>query len=99
MKQVKKLLTSFTFWLFLIGIAVVIFHASGQDDKGILMYGFNPVLGRMASNWKVRRLMDTVPYGWYIASLLTHIGFGLLLDLLKAGIQKIKKQQAGETRK
>ena len=97
MKPVKTLLTSFTFWLFLIGISVVIFHASGQDDKGILMYGFNPVLRRMASNWKVRRFMAAIPYGWYLASLLTHIGFGLLLDLLKAGIRKIKKQQAGKT--
>jgi len=78
----KKVLKSFTFYFFILGIIIVSLNLAGQDDKNILLIGLNPIL-LWLDNPNSRPLINSIPYLWHILSLITMSLYGALFDFIK----------------
>ena len=83
----KKVLKSFTFYFFILGIIIVSLNLAGQDDKNILLIGLNPIL-LWLDNPNLRPLINEVPYIWHILSLITMSLYGLTIDFIRALVIK-----------
>lgn len=97
----KKIVKSFTFWFLLIALFEIYMHQIGQDSKSIVLIGLNPILSIisrtdsflvfMDSGMQIpcRTIMGSISIYWYIASILSFLIYGIILDLIKAIICKI----------
>lgn len=83
----KKSIKSFTFWFALVGIIGVILNVTGFDDVGLFI-GFNPILNVLSGPKVCCDVINSVPYLWYILSMITMIVYGLVMDALKSLIRK-----------
>lgn len=54
----------------------------GFDDIGLFI-GLNPILNALSSSKACCDIINSIPYLWYILSMITMIGYGLVIDALK----------------
>lgn len=85
----KKIIKSFTFWFVVIGIIGVVLNITGNDDINLFI-GVNPILNVLSSTKSCRDVINTIPYLWYILSLVTMAGYGLAIDGIRVLIKKDK---------
>lgn len=97
----KKIAKSFTFWFLLIALFEIYMHQIGQDSKSIVLIGLNPILSIisrtdsflvfMDSGMQIpcRTIMGSISIYWYIASMLSFLIYGIILDLIRVIISKI----------
>lgn len=84
----KKFYKSFTFYFLIIGILVVVLNILEFDDMNLFMIGLNPILNLLDNSKVIRDLMNSGNYLWHIASFLTNILYGLILDFIRIKIKK-----------
>lgn len=84
----KKFYKTFTFYFVIIGVIIVILNILGQDDMNILMIGLNPLLNILDNSKMIRDFMNSSTYLWHIASIITNILYGLILDFIKVKMKK-----------
>ncbi|MBY2478835.1 MULTISPECIES: hypothetical protein [Clostridioides] len=97
----KKIVKSFTFWFLLIALFEIYMHQIGQDSKSIVLISLNPILSIisrtdsflvfMDSGMQIpcRTIMGSISIYWYIASILSFLIYGIILDLIRVIISKI----------
>lgn len=78
---------TFTFYFVIIGIVVVLLNILGIDDMNILMIGLNPILNLLDNSKVIRDFMNSGTYLWHIASIITNILYGLILDFIRVKIK------------
>lgn len=78
----KKIIKSFTFWFAIVGIIGIILNLVGFDDISLFI-GLNPILNALSSSKACCDIINSIPYLWYILSMITMIGYGLVIDALK----------------
>lgn len=91
----NKLIRSFRFWFVVLSAVVIVLHQIGQDSKGILLIGLNPILNFISDSVAGRQFMNSGPQiatnglageisiYWYIGSIVSFFLYGLFLDGLK----------------
>lgn len=96
----KKLLNLLHF-VFLIALFEIYIHQIGQDSKSIILIGLNPILSIistidsffvfMDSGMQIpcRTITGSISIYWYIASILSFLIYGIILDLIRIVISKI----------
>ncbi len=84
----KRMLKSFTFWFAVIGFVGIVLNLVGIDDINLFI-GFNPILNILSSS-EVCNVINTVPYLWYILSIVTMICYGLVIDGIRVWVNKGK---------
>jgi len=84
----KKFCKTFTFYFVIIGIIVVLLNVIGIDDMNILMIGLNPILNILDDSKIICDFMNSGSYLWHIASFLTNILYGIILDFIRVKIKK-----------
>lgn len=84
----KKMYKTFTFYFAIIGIIIVLLNIMGLDDMNLLMIGMNPVLNLLDDSEFFRDFMNSGTYLWHIASIITNILYGLILDFIRIKIKK-----------
>lgn len=84
----KKFCKTFTFCFVIIGIIVVLLNVIGIDDMNILMIGLNPILNILDDSKIICDFMNSGSYLWHIASFLTNILYGIILDFIRVKIKK-----------
>ena len=83
----KKIIKSFTFWFAIVGIIGIILSLVSFDDISLFI-GLNPILNALSSSKACCDIINSTPYLWYILSMITMIGYGLVIDALKNLIRK-----------
>jgi hypothetical protein len=101
----KKLLNLFTFYFLLLSIALIFSHYNGQDPKGIVLVGLNPILSQFSSNITLWNFINSGPrvasntmsgsisIYWYIAHFISFGVYGVVLDSLKFTIKKYRNMR------
>ena len=84
----KKIFKTFTFYFVVIGVGIVLLNILGMDDINIFMIGLNPILNLLDDSKVIRDFMNSSSYMWHIASFITNILYGLILDLIRIKIKK-----------
>ncbi len=84
----KKFYKTFTFYFIIIGIIVVVLNILGHDDMNIFMIGLNPLLNLLDNSKVICDFMNSGSYLWHIASIITNIMYGLILDFIRVKIKK-----------
>ena len=84
----KKIYKTFTFYFVIIGILVVLLNILELDDMNILLIGLNPVLNILDDSKVIRDFMNSNIYLWNVASLVTNILYGIILDFIRIKINK-----------
>ena len=79
----KKFYKTFTFYFVIIGMIIVILNVIGQDDMNIFMIGLNPLLNLLDNSKIICDFMNSGNYLWHIASFITNVLYGLILDFIK----------------
>ena len=88
----KTIIKSFTFWFVVIGINGVVLSITGNDGLNLFI-GFNPILNILSSTKSCRDVINSIPYLWYILSLVTMTGYGLAIDGIRVFIKKHKSNK------
>jgi len=83
----KKFYKTFTFYFLIIGIIVILLNVSGMDDMNIFMIGLNPILNLLDDSNVVCDFMNSGNYLWHIASFITNVLYGLILDFVRIKIK------------
>ena len=65
----------------------IILNLVGFDDISLFI-GLNPILNALSSSKACCDIINSIPYLWYILSMITMIGYGLVIDALKNLIRK-----------
>ena len=65
----------------IVAIIGVVLNLVGIDDIGLFI-GFNPLLNFFSSTKPCRDTINSVPYLWYILSVISMAGFGLIIDAI-----------------
>ncbi|WP_270565869.1 hypothetical protein [Clostridium beijerinckii] len=98
----KKVLGSFIFWFGIISLLIIYMNYRGQDEKNIALIGLNPILLEIVYIEPFRTWLNSgivmryflgepaATLNIYLAHLLTFIFYGLIFDLIKHGIRKIR---------
>ena len=84
----KKFYKTFTFYFVIIGMIIVILNVIGQDDMNIFMIGLNPLLNLLDNSNVIRDFMNSGNYLWHIASFITNVLYGLILDFVRIRIKR-----------
>lgn len=84
----KKIFKTFTFYFVVIGVGIVLLNVLGMDDMNIFMIGLNPILNLLDDSKVICDFMNSSSYMWHIASFITNILYGLILDLIRIKIKK-----------
>lgn len=84
----KKIYKTFTFYFVIIGIIVVLLNVLDMDDMNILMIGLNPILNILDDSSTICDFMNSGSYLWHIASFITNVLYGLILDFIRIKIKK-----------
>ena len=85
----KKTIKSFTFWFAIVGIIGIILNLVGFDDISLFI-GLNPILNALSSSKACCDIINSIPYLWYILSMITIILYGLVIDSIKKLIRKTR---------
>lgn len=97
----KKIIKSFTFCFLLIVLFEIYMHQIGQDSKSIILISLNPILSIisdtdsffvfMNSGMQIpcRTITGSISIYWYIASILSFLIYGIILDLIRIIISKV----------
>lgn len=85
----KKAVSSFTLWFVSVSIIGILLNLTGVDDIRLFI-GLNPILNILSSSEKCCDYINSVPYLWYAFSIITMIGYGLVLDGIKTLVKKQK---------
>lgn len=100
----KKVIKSFTFWFLLIALFEIFMHQIGQDSKSIVLIHINPILSTitrtdsffifMDSGIRIpcRTIMGSISIYWYMASIMSFLVYGAILDLIRAIVSKIRNR-------
>ena len=80
----KKIFKSFTFWFAVVGVIGIVLNLLEIDDINLFI-GFN-----ILSSSEVCNVINTVPYLWYILSIVTMICYGLVIDGIRVWVKKGK---------
>ncbi|PYG89576.1 hypothetical protein LY28_00796 [Ruminiclostridium sufflavum DSM 19573] len=76
-------------------------HQIGQDSKSIVLIGLNPILSVISNNDSLlafmnsgmelpcRTIMGSISVYWYIASILSFIVYGGILDFIRVTVSKL----------
>lgn len=100
----KKIIKSFTFWFLLIAIFEIFMHQIGQDSKSIILISLNPILSKISRTDSLLSFMNSgmqIPCGtimgtisvyWYVASILSFLVYGVILDCVRLIILKIRRR-------
>ena len=86
----KSFYKTFTFYFAIIGILIVILNICGQDDANFLIIGLNPILNLLDNSKGICDFMNSIDCLWYIASIITNLCYGLLLDFVRIKIKAMK---------
>jgi len=86
----KKIYKTFTFYFIIIGIIIVLLNVLGIDDMNILMIGLNPLLNLLDDSKAIRDFMNSGSCLWHVASFITNILYGLILDFIRVKIKNSK---------
>lgn len=84
----KKFYKTFTFYFIIISVIIVTLNILGQDDMNIFMIGLNPLLNLLDNSKVICDFMNSSNYLWHIASIITNIIYGLVLDFIRIRIKK-----------
>lgn len=84
----KKFYKTFTFYFLIISVIIVTLNILGQDDMNIFMIGLNPILNLLDNSKVICDFMNSSNYLWHIASIITNIIYGLVLDFIRIRIKK-----------
>jgi len=87
-KLMKKFYKTFTFYFIIISVIIVTLNILGQDDMNIFMIGLNPLLNLLDNSKVICDFMNSSNYLWHIASIITNIIYGLVLDFIRIRIKK-----------
>lgn len=97
----KKIIKSFTFWFLLIALSELYMHQIGQDSKSIVLISLNPVLSVISRTDSLRAFMNSgmqlpcrtimgsISVYWYMASILSFLVYGLILDGIRVIASRI----------
>lgn len=100
----KKVFKSITFWFLFIALFGIFMHQSGQDSKSIVLIGLNPILSMISRNDSLldfmnsgmqipsRTIMGSISVYWYVASVLSFLAYGIILDFVRFIFLKIKRR-------
>jgi len=83
-----KFYKTFTFYFVIIGLIVVLLNVLGLDDMNILMIGLNPILNLLDNSKIICGFMNSGMYLWHIASFITNILYGIILDIIRTKTKK-----------
>ena len=83
----KKTYKTFTFYFVIIGVIILLINVLGFDDMNILMIGLNPLLNLLDNSKTICDFMNSGNYLWHIASIITNIIYGLVLDFIRIKIK------------
>ena len=72
----------------IIGIIVVLLNVLRIDDMNLFMIGLNPLLNLLDDSKVICDFMNSGTYLWHIASLLTNILYGFILDFIRTKIKR-----------
>ena len=98
----RKVLGSFMFWFGIISLLIIYMNYRGQDEKNIALIGLNPILFKIVYIEPFRTWLNSgtvmryflgepsATLNIYLAHLLTFLFYGLIFDLIKQGIRKIR---------
>lgn len=104
----KKIFKSFTFYFMLLSLFIIFIHYKGQDSHGIVLFHTNIILKNLLYNELVNSIIRTGPkivcgsltgeiyVFWYIAHFITFIIYGLVLDLVRHVIRRVRGSNAKE---
>jgi len=81
--NLKKFYKTFTFYFIIIAIIVIVLNVTGNDDMNILMIGLNPLLNILDNSKVVGDFMSVHNYLWYVASFITNVLYGVVLDFIR----------------
>ena len=84
----KKIYKTFTFYFVIIGIVVVLLNILGMDDMNIFMIGLNPILNILDDSSAICDFMNSGNYLWHIASFITNVFYGVIIDFVRIKINK-----------
>lgn len=84
----KNFYKTFTFYFIIISVIIVVLNILGQDDMNILMIGLNPLLNLLDNSQVVCDFMNSGNYLWHIASIITNIIYGIVLDFIRIRIKR-----------
>lgn len=84
----KKFYKTFSFYFTIIGIIIVLLNVSGMDDMNIFMIGLNPILNLLDDSKVICDFMNSSNYLWHIASFITNVLYGLILDFIRIKMKK-----------
>lgn len=84
----KKIYKTFTFYFVIIGIIVVLLNVLNMDDMNILMIGLNPILNILDDSSVICDFMNSGNYLWHIASFITNVLYGVIIDFVRIKIKK-----------
>ncbi|MCX7709842.1 MAG: hypothetical protein N2484_08315 [Clostridia bacterium] len=105
--MIKKILKSFTFYFLLLSLAIIYMNYIGQDSHEIILIGLNIILNKLASMDAARDFMNSGPMinsktvgggtclYWYLAHFISFAFYGLILDGIKAALNKGSKKVFG----
>ena len=84
----KKIYKTFTFYFIIISVILITLNILGQDDMNILMIGLNPLLNLLDNSKVICDFMNSGNYLWHLASIITNIIHGLVLDFIRIRIKE-----------
>lgn len=84
----RRIYKTFTFYFMIIGIIVVLLNVLRIDDMNLFMIGLNPLLNLLDDSKVICDFMNSGTYLWHIASLLTNILYGIILDFIRTKIKR-----------
>lgn len=94
----KRLIQSFTFWFLIVSFIIIAMHQMGFDSKSIVLIGLNPILNQLpydTMNAGLQISCDTIAGSisiyWYIASILSMLFYGIVLDGIRYMMKKRRK--------
>ena len=84
----RRIYKTFTFYFMIIGIIVVLLNVLRIDDMNLFMIGLNPLLNLLDDSKVICDFMNSGTYLWHIASILTNILYGIILDFIRTKIKR-----------
>ncbi|MCL2521797.1 MAG: hypothetical protein FWE36_02945 [Erysipelotrichales bacterium] len=96
----KKLQKSFVFWGIVISLIIILLYHLGFDANASLLIGFNPILlflqrnflDSMNSGYQITNQTSngSISIYWYLASVISFMIYGLLLEVIRKMLRKNK---------
>jgi len=81
----RNIIKTFTFWFAVIAVIGVVLDLVGIDDIGL-----NPLLNFFSSTKSARDAINSIPYLWHILSIVSMVGYGLIIDAIRLSFKRNK---------